>query len=314
MRRALALAVLAALGAGQCLGGAGGSERPVPRPLTLAAASASQFPAKYPEMRPEPRPEPGPELRSVAASFVVPPAPLGLAAAGAPIRPAARPANSAEVMSLVVNQVAAIAPLPARRPAPRPDGAEVVPAAAVMSQPQGVTGRNGALCGDPALVGKTVPTIIGRVAGCGLAGGVKVSSVDGVALTQPVTVDCQTALSLRAWVTEGLKPSVGARGGGVKAIEVLGSYDCRPVNNRRGNRISEHGRGKAVDIGGFILNDGEVIRVEWHWGRGRQGKILQAAQWTACRSFGTVLGPGANGYHRDHFHFDTAKKVESYCR
>jgi hypothetical protein len=174
--------------------------------------------------------------------------------------------------------------------------------------------RNGKICGDPALVGKTIPTIAARMRGCGLKGGVKVSEIDGVALSQPITVDCATALSMRAWVTDGLKPAVGKRGGGVKEIEIMGSYDCRPVNNRPGNKVSEHGRGKAVDIGGFILNDGEVINVLWHWGKGQQGKLLKAIQWTACRSFGTVLGPGANSYHRNHFHFDTGKPTESYCR
>jgi len=35
----------------------------------------------------------------------------------------------------------------------------------------------------------------------------------------------------------------------------------------------------------------------------------------ACGPFGTVLGPESNRFHRDHFHFDTARyRSGSYCR
>jgi hypothetical protein len=35
----------------------------------------------------------------------------------------------------------------------------------------------------------------------------------------------------------------------------------------------------------------------------------------ACGPFGTVLGPEADRYHQDHFHFDTARyRSGSYCR
>ena len=45
------------------------------------------------------------------------------------------------------------------------------------------------------------------------------------------------------------------------------------------------------------------------------GRFLRAAHRTACRLFGTVLGPEANEAHRDHFHVDLAKRKRSnYCR
>jgi hypothetical protein len=34
-----------------------------------------------------------------------------------------------------------------------------------------------------------------------------------------------------------------------------------------------------------------------------------------CSYFMTTLGPGSDGYHEDHFHFDTsARKGGAYCR
>ncbi|MFC3117580.1 extensin family protein [Jhaorihella thermophila] len=47
----------------------------------------------------------------------------------------------------------------------------------------------------------------------------------------------------------------------------------------------------------------------------RTRKMLQRAWKTACGPFGTVLGPNADRYHRDHFHLDTARyRSGPYCR
>ena len=55
-----------------------------------------------------------------------------------------------------------------------------------------------------------------------------------------------------------------------------------------------------------ILND---------WNRGTHGKALVKSHAAACGIFGTVLGPRSDGYHRDHFHFDTANyRSGAYCR
>jgi hypothetical protein len=35
----------------------------------------------------------------------------------------------------------------------------------------------------------------------------------------------------------------------------------------------------------------------------------------ACGRFGTTLGPGSDGMHEDHLHFDTARHANGpYCR
>jgi hypothetical protein len=228
-----------------------------------------------------------------------------------------RPRRAALAMSLPPLDVV---PRPPSRPDldanGKVDGASVETVAFVVPNPgrAAVTGRRGSVCGDPAIKGRTIPPIAAAMKGCGLADGVEVTSIDGVALSVPARIDCRTALSMRAWVTEGLKPAVGRRGGGVEQILVAGSYACRPRNNQRGQQISEHGKGKALDITGFVLKDGEVLTVLRDWGRGKQGEILAAMHYLACNSFGTVLGPGANRFHQDHFHFDTARSQGSYCR
>jgi hypothetical protein len=48
---------------------------------------------------------------------------------------------------------------------------------------------------------------------------------------------------------------------------------------------------------------------------GRDGALLRQAWQGACGPFGTVLGPDADRWHRDHFHFDTARYSSGpYCR
>jgi hypothetical protein len=46
----------------------------------------------------------------------------------------------------------------------------------------------------------------------------------------------------------------------------------------------------------------------------RKSQFLRAAHASACRIFGTTLGPEANDAHRNHFHVDMAeRKIEKIC-
>jgi hypothetical protein len=113
---------------------------------------------------------------------------------------------------------------------------------------------------------------------------------------------------LKTWIQQGLRPAFGQRE--VIELRIAASYICRPRNNIRGNKISEHGRGKAVDVSGIIFADGKEISVARNYGR-----ELRRAHKAACGIFGTTLGPGSDGYHEDHLHFDTASQRNGpYCR
>lgn len=104
-------------------------------------------------------------------------------------------------------------------------------------------------------------------------------------------------------------------GGGLSGLRVVAHYTCRTRNNRPGARISEHGRGKAIDIAALQLRDGSEIAVLRDWGQGPRGRILRRTHKAACGPFGTVLGPNSDRHHRDHFHFDTAShRGGPYCR
>ncbi len=173
----------------------------------------------------------------------------------------------------------------------------------------------GTVCGDPAIHGQRIPTIQGRLPGCRIENPVKITSIDGVSLSQPSILDCPTARTLRGWIGRSLKPMFRGRGGGIAKLTILSHYACRTRNSRPGAKLSEHAKGHAIDIGAFTTRDGTRITVREGWHNWRQKRLLRRLHDSACGPFGTVLGPDANRYHQDHFHFDTAHyRGGPYCR
>lgn len=190
------------------------------------------------------------------------------------------------------------APETAPRPVPRPEAPV-----------------DGSICGDPAILGRAMRPIRSTTEGCGVEAPVRVTSVAGLRLSQPATLDCRTASALRQWAEDTVKPVVGERGGGAAGLRVAAHYVCRTRNRQPDAKVSEHGRGRAIDISAIRLANGSEITVLKGWTRWRQRRIMRRIHEGACGSFGTVLGPDADRYHRDHFHLDTARyRSGSYCR
>lgn len=242
----------------------------------------------------------------------------------APVYPVALPSFAPEVSlrpvlrrggdtSPRVTRVAAAAPV-AAAPIPR---AEATPAKLTRKEKRALKKQGiGKICRNKKILGKEIDPIPGKLRGCGIPrGAVKVYQIDDVKLSTPAVVNCDLAGSLEKWVDKGLKKSVRRYGGGVTEIKVAASYACRTRNSRPGAKISEHGKGNAIDISAVKLKNGESISVLRDWGGGKKGKILKKMHKDACGPFGTVLGPNADRYHQDHFHFDVAKhKWGDYCR
>jgi hypothetical protein len=63
------------------------------------------------------------------------------------------------------------------------------------------------------------------------------------------------------------------------------------------------------------LRDGTLITLRNGWNDRDTGPLLRRLHKGACGPFGTVLGPDSDRFHRDHFHFDTARyRSGPYCR
>ncbi|GAA0298994.1 extensin-like domain-containing protein [Rhodovulum strictum] len=274
--------------------------------LVLALAAVPALAGLDTSPRPEPRPLPDPVQVARAEPATRP----------AQMPPALRPAPPREAVAMPIPAAALALSL---RPLPRPERpfqTAALSASGVRSQPSNVlTARRGAICGDDRIRGEEIAPILSQVQGCGVERPVRVTSVDGVRLSQAATMECDTARALRRWVSEGAKPAVGQKGGGLVQLEIAAHYICRPRNRQAGAKISEHGRGRAVDVSALTLANGSQITVQGGWRDPAQSKILRQVHKAACGPFGTVLGPEADRFHQDHLHFDTARhRNGAYCR
>jgi hypothetical protein len=91
-------------------------------------------------------------------------------------------------------------------------------------------------------------------------------------------------------------------------IDQVGGYACRNVYGGPVGRPSEHAHANAIDISGFVLEDGSIVTVAGDWGDDTpEGLFLKRVRDEACRSFKAVLSPEYNAAHADHFHLDLGR-------
>lgn len=206
-------------------------------------------------------------------------------------------------------------PRPVQRPANLQRRAAVHASGLAQATAPARSATEGGLCGDPAIRGRVLPPIQGRLPGCSVANPVQVTEVSGIRLSTPSTMNCETAQALNTWARQGAIPAIGRLGGGIAQFRVASHYSCRTRNSRPGARISEHGKGKAIDISGMRLRNGVDVTVLNGWRDPTQSPILRRMWRAACGPFGTVLGPDSDRFHLDHFHLDTASyRSGAYCR
>lgn len=146
---------------------------------------------------------------------------------------------------------------------------------------------------------------------CGMQQPLKVSAFSGggIGLTSSATLSCPIVATTDKWLAEVVQPAA-MNVLGAQVIELrAGSYSCRAMNNGTGtSRTSEHAFGNAVDVFSFRLNDNRVVTVKDGWrGSSEEQNFLREVFVGACEHFSTVLGPGADPFHYDHFHIDLAR-------
>ena len=154
--------------------------------------------------------------------------------------------------------------------------------------------------------------------GCGLRNAVSLDGLKGDLTTLEVSrlgpVACPTAQAFSEWARFGVdRAARQLLGSALVRIETMGSYACRNVAGT--SRRSAHATAEAIDVAAFILADGRRIAVLEDWnGEDRQERaFLRTVQASACKRFGTVLGPEYNAAHRDHFHLERGG-TGGFCR
>lgn len=149
--------------------------------------------------------------------------------------------------------------------------------------------------------------------GCSSIDSVKLLDI-GTPTTNLGAMTCPLARNFAAWAQYAVKPAARKFfGTEVVKIETFGTYSCRNIYGGRSGRLSQHASSNAVDISGFVLADGRRIMLDGGWKGDKPSQdFLRALHASACRRFGTVLGPDYNAAHYNHFHMDMSGN--GYCR
>jgi hypothetical protein len=195
------------------------------------------------------------------------------------------------------------------------------PAGAVASAPRSYVPRPGE-AGCLADLGKTgarfnpVPDTY-AAPGCNQLGTVQLMALAGdrapLSIANIGPVQCDVAKAFGDWARFGVdRAARQILRSPVAKIETLGSYNCRNV---AGTEVrSAHARAEAIDVSAFVLADGRriVLKRDWQGGDAATREFLRVVHKSACKRFGTVLGPAYNAAHQDHFHLEgTGAK---FCR
>lgn len=210
---------------------------------------------------------------------------------------------------LLTAVLAGCSALPGQRPAERPGGA-----AGGMSRPQA------AQClAELGATGARYAPLTDRyyAPGCQALGSVRLDRLAGdrgsFTLANLGPVACPLAQAFAGWARYGVDRAARQMlGSPLARIETMGSYSCRNVAGS--NRLSAHSRAEAIDIGAFVLEDGRRISVKdgWSSASDQERAFLRTVHTSACKRFGTVLGPAYNAAHADHLHVELG--TGRFCR
>ena len=137
----------------------------------------------------------------------------------------------------------------------------------------------------------------------------------GVALRPEAVLTCAMAEASARFVRDHAAPLVMREfGSPLVTVEQASSFVCR---TRRGTqKPSEHAFANALDWSALELEDGTRVEIEAHdeAKAPRAFRLVSGLHEAACGPFNTVLGPGSDADHADHFHFDMAERRTPFCQ
>jgi hypothetical protein len=155
---------------------------------------------------------------------------------------------------------------------------------------------------------------------CGSAAPLWVTSIAGITLSPPIVTNCDMAEELYGWI--GTSLAVGAAddlGKQLVQVNTASDYACRRRNSLANGKLSEHGKANALDIASLQFSDGTQMSIKGDWsgvkaklGVSKKAAFLKRIRRDACIRFTTVLGPGTDKYHGDHFHVDLTQRRNGF--
>jgi hypothetical protein len=146
--------------------------------------------------------------------------------------------------------------------------------------------------------------------GCTVEGALELDAIPSpfgtVSAPAKPTLACAFARRFAAWVRNVAAPlTLAYMGSRLAAIDTGPGFVCRDRYNKPGEKISEHAKGDAIDVTAFALENGHRLTVrESSASANIDGVLMTTLRATGCGYFTTILGPGSNDAHKEHFHFD----------
>ena len=147
---------------------------------------------------------------------------------------------------------------------------------------------------------------------CGTPLPLKLTGLSDVALPQPATLTCAAAEALARWTTEVQVAAERELKQPLAGIAIGTSYECRGQNHDVEAKLSEHAFANGVDVMSFTFAGRPAIAVGAMPEASAEGRFLDAARSRACGFFRTVLGPGSNAAHANHFHLDERERAAGH--
>lgn len=157
---------------------------------------------------------------------------------------------------------------------------------------------------------------IPRLIGPGACGGTDLVRLDAVLvgdarveLKPAPYLRCPMAEQLAVWVRDDVVARAATAGFALRSVDTYDDFNCRGRNRAANGKVSEHGKGNAVDVRGFTLADGRFISLT---DVNAPNDLRAAMRERACARFTTVLGPGSDGHHEAHIHLDLIERRNGY--
>jgi hypothetical protein len=156
-----------------------------------------------------------------------------------------------------------------------------------------------------------------RLIGPGACGGRDMVQLNAVQLPGHARIEirptpvlrCEMAESLAGWIQDEADPLLRKAGMALRSVATYDDFECRGRNRVLGAKLSEHGKGNAIDIRAFTLADGRSIGLT---DMTVAKDLREGLRASACERFTTVLGPGSDGHHEGHIHLDLAERHRGY--
>jgi hypothetical protein len=159
-------------------------------------------------------------------------------------------------------------------------------------------------------VGFEVPGKVDALPPCKISNAVVIKSVASpagvVVFPGSPLMRCGFAKVFAEWTANVAAPMVEGHSHQALASIVTGpGFVCRGRNGDSSSKVSEHALGNAIDIAAFVLADKTTLPVKDVLDKAKSYQpLLKALRITGCGYFTTVLGPGSNAAHEEHYHFD----------